>query len=229
MKRDAAKQARKRQLRQGVSEGSQNPPVILSASEGSRKVTLAVLFTGFFVAALLRMTGGRERAALHPALKYHRAVQNDRLTEKTLGALGLYKVPVHQSLPLRGRWLRTGGDERGPTAGVKNRTSVRSTHPAPYSRMRQQSIPLRWSPLQSRCARQLPLRGSHCSAVSVGPQGRGFPAREGQLMRPFCGCVFRSGGRRRAPGRYRQGCTDSGFPGTPKRPPAWPPPAPPRP
>ena len=31
---------------------------ILSASEGSRMVTHGVLFTGFFVAALLRMTGG---------------------------------------------------------------------------------------------------------------------------------------------------------------------------
>ena len=30
--------------------------VILSMSEGSRMVTLGVLFTGFFVAALLRMT-----------------------------------------------------------------------------------------------------------------------------------------------------------------------------
>ena len=32
--------------------------VILSVSEGSRMVTHGVLFTGFFVAALLRMTGG---------------------------------------------------------------------------------------------------------------------------------------------------------------------------
>ena len=45
--RAGAKQARKRQSRQGVSEGS-------------RMATLGVLFTGSFVASLLRMTGGRE-------------------------------------------------------------------------------------------------------------------------------------------------------------------------
>ena len=36
--------------------------VILSASEGSRMTAHGVLFTGFFVAVLLRMTEGRERA-----------------------------------------------------------------------------------------------------------------------------------------------------------------------
>ena len=56
------KQARKRHVRQGVSEETQNPPVILSVSEGSRVAVHRVLFTGFFVAALRRMTGGRERA-----------------------------------------------------------------------------------------------------------------------------------------------------------------------
>ena len=49
-----------------ASEGSrmaaQKTAVILSVSEGSRIVTHGVLFPGFFVAALLRMTGGRERA-----------------------------------------------------------------------------------------------------------------------------------------------------------------------
>ena len=46
--------------------------VILSMSEGSRMVTLGVLFTGFFVAALLRMTeedGGFCRAPFRPPLK----------------------------------------------------------------------------------------------------------------------------------------------------------------
>ena len=36
--------------------------VILSISEGSRMVTLFVLFTGFFTAPRFRMTGERERA-----------------------------------------------------------------------------------------------------------------------------------------------------------------------
>ena len=46
--------------------------VILSMSEGSRMVTLGVLFTGFFVAALLRMAeedGGFCRAPFRPPLK----------------------------------------------------------------------------------------------------------------------------------------------------------------
>ena len=43
---------------------SKKHTVILSVSEGSRLVTLSLLFTGFFVAALLRMTVGRKRAAL---------------------------------------------------------------------------------------------------------------------------------------------------------------------
>ena len=37
--------------------------VILSASEGSRMATHGVLFPGFFVAALLRMTGGEHVGA----------------------------------------------------------------------------------------------------------------------------------------------------------------------
>ena len=79
-------------IRGKVCEGSQNPPVILSVSEGSRALRLCVLFTGFFAAARLRMTGGCVilrsgsdegakilwlRCSVHGIL--HRcAVQNDR-------------------------------------------------------------------------------------------------------------------------------------------------------
>ena len=45
--------------------------VILSVSEGSRMAAHGVLFTGFFVAALLRMTGGNGGvgAPVKPPLK----------------------------------------------------------------------------------------------------------------------------------------------------------------
>ena len=43
---------------------------------------------------------------------------------------------------------------------MKDRVSLRSTHPAPCSRLRQLLVSLRCGPLQSRFARQLPLRGS---------------------------------------------------------------------
>ena len=43
---------------------------------------------------------------------------------------------------------------------MKDRVSLRSTHPAPCSRLRQLLVSLRWYPLQSRFARQLPQRGS---------------------------------------------------------------------
>ena len=54
-----------------VSEGSRmlrkKYAVILSVSEGSRMAAHGVLFTGFFVAALLRMTGGNGEPLAHPS------------------------------------------------------------------------------------------------------------------------------------------------------------------
>ena len=88
--------------------------------------------------------------------------------------------------PSGGGGSAAGGDERGPTAVVKDRVSLRSTHPAPCSRLRQQLISLRCGPLQSRFARQLPQRGSlypdhqcvflfHTGAAQNRPVGAGFP------------------------------------------------------
>ena len=69
-------------------------------------------------------------------------------------------LPRAKASPSGGGGSAEGGDERGPTAEVKDRASLRSAHSAPCSCLRQQSISLRWCPLQPRFARQLPLRGS---------------------------------------------------------------------
>ena len=69
---------------------------------------------------------------------------------------------------------------------MKDRVSLRSTHPAPWSRLRQQLISLRCGPLQSRFARQLPQRGSlyadlnfvllfHTGTAHNRSVGAGFP------------------------------------------------------
>ena len=63
-------------------------------------VTQGVPFTGFFVASLLRMTGGRKRA---------------------VGDAGPYNAPPHQSLPLEGevafaKQMTVGGKSEAGTA-----------------------------------------------------------------------------------------------------------------
>ena len=59
---------------EGIARFFPKAAVIMNASEGPRMVTLAVLFTGFFVAPLLRMTEVLKRLSYTALFRYLRRV-----------------------------------------------------------------------------------------------------------------------------------------------------------